>query len=85
MKLYLIHVGYYDPEIIGSIYEQHTNFFVVAENVKEAKNNARQNSTYKEKRMHIDGILELNVINGYRIKLIEDDSTDDTVIYGYDD
>ena len=84
MKLYLIHVGYYDTEIMDGLYEQHTNYFVVAKNVKDAKKKARQNSTYKRKKMHIDGIQELNIIDGYQIKLVDIDSTDNSVIYGYD-
>tara|TARA_B100000315_G_C14093628_1_gene370370 strand:- start:64 stop:189 length:126 start_codon:yes stop_codon:yes gene_type:complete len=37
MKLFLIHVGFYDPEMIGGLYEQHSNYFVVAQNITEAK------------------------------------------------
>ena len=40
MKLFLIHVGFYDPEIIKGLYEQHSNYFVVAEDIKEAKKKA---------------------------------------------
>jgi len=85
MKLYLIHVGFYDSDIMHGLYEQHVNYFVVADNVKEAKKKARQNSIYKKKKMHIDGIQELNIIDGYQIKLVDIDSTDNSVIYGYDD
>jgi len=85
MKLYLVHVGFYDPSIMEGLYEQHANFFVVAENVTDAKKNARENSMYKKKKMHIDGIQELNIIDGYRINLIWDDASDDTVNYSYDD
>ena len=85
MQLYLIHAGYYDPEIMEGLYEHHTNYFVVAKNVKDAKNKARKNSTYKRKKMHIDGIQQLKIIDGYRIKLIENNSADKTVIYRYDD
>ena len=85
MKLYLIHVGFYDPSIMQGLYEQHANYFVVAENVKDAKKKAKQNSIYKKKKMHIDGIQELNIIDGYRINLKWDDSSDDTVNYSYDD
>ena len=85
MKLYLIHVGFYDPNIMDGLYEQHVNYFVVAENIKDAKKKALQNSIYKKKKMHIDGIQELNIIDGYRINLIWDDSSDDTVNYSYDD
>ena len=35
--------------------------------------------------MHINGIQELNKMDGYRIILIEDDIGDDMVIYRYDD
>ena len=85
MKLYLIHVGFYDPDLMEGLYEQHTNYFVVAENVKDAKKKAVQNSIYKKKKMHIDGIQELNIIDGYRINLLRNDAVDDTVIYGYND
>ena len=85
MKLYLIHSGYYDPEIMAGLFEQHTNYFVVAKNVKDAKEKATLNSTYKKKKMHIDGIQELNIIDGYSIKLVENNSADNMVIYSYDD
>ena len=86
MKLYLIHVGFYDPNIMKGLYEQHANFFVAAENVRDAKKKAREKSLYKKKKMHIDGIQELNIIDGYRINLVaENDSLDDTVNYDYND
>ena len=85
MKLYLVHAGYYNSEIMGGLYEQHTNYFVVAKNVKDAKIMARKNLSFKKNKMHIDGIQELNQIDGYRIKLVKDDLGDDMVIYNYDD
>ena len=85
MKLFLIHVGFYDPEMMGGLYEQHSNYFVVAQNITEAKTKARLNPTYKEKKMHIDGIQELNVVDGFRINLIPEKNDNDTVIYDYDE
>ncbi len=85
MKLFLIHVGFYDPEIIKGLYEQHSNYFVVAEDIKEAQKKARQNPIYKRKKMHIDGIQELNVVDGFRINLIPEKNDNDTVIYDYDE
>ena len=85
MKLYLVHAGYYNPKIMGGLYEQHTNYFVVAKNVKDAKIMARKNLSFKKNKMHIDGIQELNAVDGYRIELIKDDLIDDMVIYNYDD
>ena len=85
MKLYLVHTGFYNSEIMGGLYEQHTNYFVVAKNVKDAKIMARKNLSFKKNKMHIDGIQELNQIDGYRIKLVKDDLIDDMMIYNYDD
>ena len=85
MKLYLIHSGFYDLELMGGLYEQHTNYIVVAENIQEAKQKAKKNTVYNKNKMHIDGIQELIAIDGYRIKLVKDDLIDDTVIYSYDD
>ena len=85
MKLYLVHAGFYNPKIMDGLYEQHTNYFVVAKNVKDAKNKARKNIAFKKNKMHIDGIQELNAANGYRIKLVKDNLIDDMVIYNYDD
>ena len=85
MKLYLVHAGFYNPEIMGGLYEQHTNYFVVAKNITAAKKKAQQNLAFNKNNMHIDGIQELNVVDGYCIKLVKDDLIDDMVIYNYDD
>ena len=84
MKMYLVHAGYYNPDIMGGLYEQHTNYFVVAKNLSNAKKKAQQNSAFKKNKMHIDGIQELNAVDGYRIKLVKDDIIDDSIIYSYD-
>ena len=49
MKLFLIHVGFYDREIMEGLYEQHSNYFVVAKNIKEAHKKALLNPIYKRK------------------------------------
>ena len=84
MKLFLIHLGFYDPEIMEGLYEQHSNYFVVAQNIKEAKKRAKLKPIYKRKKMHIDGIQELNVMDGFRITLVPEKTENDAVIYGYD-
>ena len=84
MKLFLIHVGFYDLENMEGLYEQHSNYFVVADNINEAKNKARKKTIYKKKKMHIDSIQELNIIDGFRIKLVLDKSENDAVSYSYD-
>ena len=85
MKLYLVHAGFYNSEIMGGLYEQHSNYFVVAKNLKEAKIKARKNLSFKKNKMHIDGIQEINAVDGYSINLINDDLMDDMVIYNYED
>ena len=85
MKLYLVHAGFYNSEIMGGLYEQHSNYFVVAKNLKEAKIKARKNLSFKKNKMHIDGIQEINAVDGYRINLVNDNLIDDMVIYNYDD
>lgn len=47
MKLYLAHVGFYDPEL--GIYELHTNFFVVAEDPKLLKKRLKTKKCLFEK------------------------------------
>ena len=69
MKLFLVHTGYYDNDISNGFYESHTNYFVVAEDIKEAKNKIKGIEEFKHKKMHIDGILEIQNIGKYSIKL----------------
>ena len=56
MNLYMVHVGYYDKNIGDGIYEVHLNYFVAAQNPKEAKTKTQSFDQFKEKSMHIDGI-----------------------------
>jgi hypothetical protein len=72
MRLYLVHCGYYDKSVGDGIYELHTNFFVVAENPEEAKAHAKQLAEYKRCKMHVDGLQEIEAVEGYRIKPVED-------------
>ena len=60
------------------------NYFVVAKNLKDSIKKARQNSAFKKNKMHIDGIQELNAVDGYQIKLVKDNLINDMVIYNYD-
>lgn len=69
MKLFLVHCGFYDEKLSNGIYENHTNFFLAAENFEDARNNAKQLAEFKNHRMHVDGILQLEAVNGFDIKL----------------
>jgi len=74
MNLFLVHTGFYDENNSDGFYEQHSNILVVANNVFEAKENVKKNNHFIDKNMHIDGIKQINVIDGYRIKPIKTNS-----------
>jgi len=69
MKLFMIHCGFYDPCLYDGIYESHINLFVAAPNFEEAKNQVRKNPDFKERQMHVDGLQELQTINGFTVRL----------------
>jgi len=72
MKLYLIHCGFYDADLCDALYESHVNFFVAAENFDEARVKAKLIPEFKAKRMHVDGVQEVEAANGYRVQLEAD-------------
>ena len=86
MRLFLVHAGFYDENISGGFYESHTNYFVVANNVKEAKLKAKKIPEYKEKKMHIDGIKQIDQVEDFDVILKKTGklSKDDTH-FTYDD
>ncbi len=70
--LFLIHCGYYDTSLCEGAFESHINFYIVAQNIEEAKEKAKSTPFFKERKMHIDGIQQLEAIDGFRIELKED-------------
>ena len=85
MKLYMVHVGYYDLENGEGIYESHKNFFVAAQDPKEAKTKTFQLEEFVNNKMHIDGIKEISSVQGYEVNLIKSDNTQDGEVIGYDE
>jgi len=79
-RLYLAHCGFYDPSIGEGVFENHTNFFITAETFDDAKHKAKQLPEFKEKRMHIDGLQEIQVVDGHRVALIPDQSVEGQTI-----
>lgn len=75
-KLYNIHCGFYDQDISEGIYEFHINIPVVAQSISEARTIVRDNPAFKKKQMHIDGIQEIQVVDGYRLTLNPEQSLD---------
>lgn len=72
MKLYLVHCGFYDQTLADGIYESHTNFFVAANSFEDARVRVKEVEEFKERKMHVDGVQEINVVNGHRVNLSRD-------------
>ncbi len=79
MRLYLVHCGFYDEEISGGIYEFHINIPVIADNVDEAKKKVRVTPQFVTKRMHIDGIQEIESVEGYKINFLKREDSETSI------
>lgn len=67
MKLYLVHCGFYDTEICDGLYESHVNFFVSAESFEDARAKAKLLPEFQSKRMHVDGLQEIQAVGGFKV------------------
>ena len=85
MKLFMVHVGYYDKSIGEGLYETHLNYFVAAEDAKGAKKKAQQLSEFQERSMHIDGMKEISSVDGYRVTLEKDSESKPGEVISYDE
>jgi hypothetical protein len=83
MKLFLIHWGFYDEEISDGIFEFHVNIPVMGENIEEAKKKVRRHPQFLRKKMHIDGVQEIEAIEGHRIALIKDEEATELAIASF--
>ena len=73
MHLYLIHCGFYDDATsFGGVFESHTNFFLVAHSPEDARQKAKASEFFKSKRMHVDGIQQIDAVDGFQIALVPD-------------
>jgi len=77
-KLYLVHCGFYDPHLADGIYESHTNFFVAGTSFEDARVKVKEMDGFKERKMHVDGVQEISVVNGHRVELHRDPSLAET-------
>lgn len=81
MKLYFIHCGFYDEEISDGIYEFHIDIPVMATNVEEAKKKVRLNPQFSAKKMHIDGIQEIESVEGHEIAFVRKAETSESSVH----
>jgi hypothetical protein len=83
MKLYLVHCGFYDQELFDGVYESHGNFFVAAENFEDARAKAKLNLVFKGRKMHVDGLQQIDAVDGFRVQLAPDPALNgETVLSG---
>ena len=83
MKLFMVHVGFYDDEVGEGVYESHVNFFVAAGNAKSAKKKIMNMKKFRDKKMHIDGIKEISSVDGYEVNLIKSSEQKKSKVYSY--
>lgn len=74
MQLYMVHCGFYDADLCDGLYEGHVNFFVAAESFEDARAKAKEIPEFKAKKMHVDGLQEIQAVDGYRLSLQKDAS-----------
>ena len=67
------------------LYETHLNYFIAAENVKEAKTKAHFLEEFQAKSMHIDGIKEISNVQGYEVILKEGSKSEQGKVISYDE
>lgn len=72
MELFLVHCGFYDPEVGEGLYEGHVNFFVAAADFAGARARAKELPAFQAKRMHVDGIQRVVAVDGFRVALEAD-------------
>lgn len=73
LNLYLVHCGFYDQSLAAegahNIFEGHHNFYVVARDPAEAQSKVKTKALFRDKKMHVDGMHHIEVVDGFRVKL----------------
>ena len=72
MKLFLVHCGFYDTDLLDGVYESHVNFIIPAESFEDARTKVKLEPDFQKKRMHVDGLQLMDAVKGYRITLSHD-------------
>jgi hypothetical protein len=72
LKLFLVHCGFYDIDVLDGVYESHVNFLVPADSFEDARAKVKLEPDFQKKRMHVDGLQQIDALRGYRIGLTLD-------------
>ncbi len=70
----MVHCGYYDLNILDGVYEHHVNLFQVAESFDDARAKVKLQPEYISKKLHVDGLVEIEAVNGFRIQPTADET-----------
>lgn len=76
LRFFIVHCGFYDPNISSGLWESHTNLLIAALNLDDARARAKARPDFKKLKMHVDGIQEVVAVDGHRVELIADESFD---------
>ena len=74
LKLFMVHCGFYDSELLEGVYESHVNFIVAADSFEDARAKVKLEPEFQKKRMHVDGLQQIESVSGCRITLTPDAS-----------
>ena len=85
MKLFTVHVGFYDRSVGEGLYKTCSNYFTAAENANEAKTKAHSLKEFQANSMHIDGIKEISNVQGFEVILKEGSESEQVKVTSYDE
>ncbi len=69
LKLFLVHCGFYDLEVLDGVYEFHVNFVVAATSFEDARAKVKLEPDFQKKKMHVDGLQVIEAVQGLRVLL----------------
>lgn len=72
IQLYLVHVGYYDSGLGQGIFESHADLVIAATSFEEARIKAKAQGLEHGQKVHIDGILRIDTVEGFSVNLVQD-------------
>lgn len=72
LKLFVVHCGFYDQDVLDGVYESHVNFVVAAASFEDARARVKLEPDFQRKKMHVDGLQLIEAAQGYRVRLEQD-------------
>jgi hypothetical protein len=72
LKLFVVHCGFYDTDVLDGVYESHVNFVIPATSFEDARSKIKLEPDFQKKRMHVDGLQLVDALKGYRVMLAHD-------------